>query len=113
MGRIHDGDYRIRIPVDMIQLTSRDGKAWPLAFDWEDEGGATVRVEIERVVGNVPFAEQKSGAVGDRYECVINGQSEYLYYTVLAPRKWFKLKQVSREEYERYYKLPGEPVKGK
>ena len=110
MGRVHNDDYAIRIPLNMIQLTERDGKAWPLAFDWkDDETGETVRVEIDRVISSAPCAEQKSGTVGDQYECVINGRPEYLYYTVLQPRKWFKLKTVSEEEYKAYYRLPGEP----
>ena len=109
MGRVHDDDYAIRVPLSMIQLTERDGKAWPLAFDWVDETtGDLVRVEIDRVVSCEPFAEQRSGAVGDRYECEINGRSEYLYYSIISPRKWFFIKKVTQEEYERYYKLPGE-----
>lgn len=98
----------------MIQLTERDGKAWPLAFDWVDEeSGETIRVKIENVEPCIPYAEQKSGAVGDRYKCIINGQVEYLYYTILQPRKWFKLKRVSEAEYKAYYKLPGETVTNK
>lgn len=98
----------------MIQLTERNGKAWPLAFDWvDDETGETIRVEIERVVSSIANAEQKSGTVGDRYECIINGQIEYLYYTILQPRKWFKLKNVSEVEYNAYYRLPGEPPMSK
>jgi hypothetical protein len=109
MGRLHDDDYAIRIPLNMIQLTERDGKAWPLAFDWiDEETGRPVRVEIERVLSAIPCAERKSGAVGDRYECLIDGRQECLYYTVLQPRKWFRLKPVSEEEYKAYYKLPGE-----
>ena len=114
MGRIHDEDYAIRIPLNMIQLTECDGKAWPLAFDWVDEeSGETIRVEIEHVEPCIPHAEQKSGAVGDRYECIINGRIEYLYYTILQPRKWFKLKPVNEAEYKAYYKLPGEPATNK
>ena len=100
-------NYPIRIPINMIQLTDLDGNAWPLAFDWKDEEtGETVRINIERVISHLPFAEQKSGIVGDRYECVINGQQDYLYYTLLKPRKWFRLKAVSEAEYKAYYKLP-------
>ena len=109
MERLCHDDYAIRIPLDMIQLTDRTGKVWPLAFDWIDgETGEMVRVEVERVKPPVPFAEQKSGTVGDRYECEVNGQQEYLYYTVLQPRKWFKLQPVSEEAYNAYYRLPGE-----
>lgn len=112
MGRILDDDFTIRIPVNMIQLTECNGKAWPLAFDWMDtDSGETIRVKIEDVKPCVPDAEQKSGTVGDRYECIINGQVEYLYYSILQPRKWFKLKRVSEAEYKAYYKLPGETTK--
>lgn len=31
----------------MIQLTERDGRAWPLAFDWEEANGDVIRVEID------------------------------------------------------------------
>ena len=93
----------------MIQLTDHSGKAWPLAFDWEDEvSGESIRVEVDNVKPPIPYAEQKSGTVGDRYECEINGRREYLYYSVLQPRKWFILKPVSEEVYKAYYRLPGE-----
>ena len=93
----------------MIQLTESDGKAYPLAFDWEGgDGGAHVRVKVDKVFSCTPCAEQKSGVVGDRYECLISGQREYLYYSLVAPRKWFKLKPVTEEEYNAYYRLPGE-----
>ena len=111
MGRLYDYDYAIRIPLTMIQLTERDGRAYPLAFDWEGEDGAKSRVKIEKVFAYTPCAEQKSGVVGDRYECQIGGQREYLYYSLVAPRKWFKLRPVSEEEYKAYYRLPGEGVK--
>ncbi|MDR2735991.1 MAG: hypothetical protein LBB49_00325 [Gracilibacteraceae bacterium] len=108
MGRIHDTDYCVRIPVKMIQLTERDGKAWPLAFDWETESGDSIQIKIDKVVAMAPYAEQKSGTVGDRYECMIGGITEYLFYSVLQPRKWFKLKDVTEDEYKRYYRIPGE-----
>ena len=107
MGRVHDDDFKIRVPIDMIQLTERDGTAWPLAFDWNSDG-ETKRVEIDRVVSRMPLAEQKSGAVGDRYECSINGELEDLYYSILSPRKWFRLLPVSEDAYKKYYKIPGE-----
>ncbi|MDR0818046.1 MAG: hypothetical protein LBN43_00525 [Oscillospiraceae bacterium] len=101
-------DYLIRIPLNMVQMTDKRGQAWPVAFDWETDDGEVIRVEIDRIRSCVPFAEQKSGTVGDRYECIINGKTEYLYFTIRAPRKWFKLKPVTEEEYKRYYRLPGE-----
>ena len=114
MGRLYNDDYAIRIPLDMIQLTDQTGKAWPLAFDWiDEETGEMIRVKVEHVKPPIPFAEQKSGTVGDCYECEINGQLEYLYYSVLQPRKWFKLQAVSKEAYHAYYKLPGESGAGK
>ncbi|MCL1982179.1 MAG: hypothetical protein FWG53_03665 [Clostridiales bacterium] len=105
------GKYSIRIPLRMTQLTERDGRAWPLAFEWKDAGGEAVRVKVDRVVSVAPCAEQKSGSVGDRYECDIGGRLEYLYYSKLQPRKWFKVQEVSEAEYNAYYKLPGEPGK--
>ena len=108
MGRLYDYDYAIRIPLTMIQITERDGRAYPLAFDWEDEDGAVTRQKIEKVYSFTPCAEQKSGVVGDRYECQIGGKREYLYYSLIAPRKWFKLKPVTEDEYKAYYRLPGE-----
>ena len=98
--------YTIRIPLQMIQLTEPDGKTWPLAFDWTDSDGAAMRVTIDRILDVVPAAELKSGVVGDRYECEIEGRLEYLYYAKLAPRKWFKVVEVSEEEYQAYYALP-------
>ena len=103
------GDFFIRVPIDMLQLTMRDGKAYPVAFDWRDPNGDIIHVDIERVSpAIIPCAEQRSGAVGDRYECLINGQTEYLYYSILAPRKWFKVVEVSKEVYNAYYKLQSE-----
>jgi hypothetical protein len=93
----------------MIQLTEQDGQVWPMEFTWRDENGERIRIPVEDVKPPMPLAEQKSGTVGDRFECVINGQVEYLYYSKLQPRKWFKLLAVSKEEYDAYYGLPDEP----
>ena len=101
-------DYVIRIPLKMIQLTDINGNSWPVAFEWEDSDGARMEIKIDDVICCTPQSELKSGTVGDRYECIIEGRREYLYYTKLAPRKWFKVVPVSEEEYKAYYKLPGE-----
>ena len=111
MGQLYGGGdgvegYAIRIPLKMIQLTEKDGKAYPLAFDWEGGDGPAARVKIDRVLSVVPCSEMKSGAVGDRYECEIGGRQEYLYYTRLQPRKWFLIREVGEEEYNDYYRLP-------
>jgi hypothetical protein len=108
MGRLYDYDYAIRIPLKMIQLTECDGKAYPLAFNWEDEDGAQSLMKVDKVYSRTPCAEQQSGVVGDRYDCLIAGRREELYYSLIAPRKWFKLKPVTEEEYKAYYRLPGE-----
>jgi hypothetical protein len=118
MGKLHEynqtleeyqsDEYSIRIPIKMIQLTEKDGHVWPLAFDLEDHDGYVTRVEIDRVDSITQSAERKNGAVGDRYECKIKGRTEYLYYTKLQPRKWFLIQKVSEEEYNAYYRLPGE-----
>ena len=107
MGRVLDSDFKIRIPVNIIQMTERDGTAWPIAFDW-NENGETARIEIDRVLSRMPLAEQKAGVVGDCYSCTINGAPEDLYYSVLAPRKWFRLVPVDETTYKRYYRLPDE-----
>ena len=108
MGRLYDYDYAIRIPLKMIQLTECDGKAYPLAFNWEGEDGAQSLMKVDKVYSRTPCAEQQSGVVGDRYDCLIAGRREELYYSLIAPRKWFKLKPVTEEEYKAYYRLPGE-----
>ena len=108
MGRLYDYDYAIRIPLKMIQLTECDGKAYPIAFNWEGEDGAQSLMKVDKVYSRTPCAEQQSGVVGDRYDCLIAGRREELYYSLIAPRKWFKLKPVTEEEYKAYYRLPGE-----
>jgi len=90
----------------MVQLTERDGRAWPLSFEWVNDDGSEVQVKIDRIDSVTPGAEIKSGAVGDRYECMINGRTEYLYYSKLQPRKWFLLQKVDEKRYNEYYKLP-------
>ena len=65
-------------------------------------------VSIDKIKSVTTHAEQKSGTVGDRYECEIEGQIFYIYYTKLAPRKWFKIVPCTEQEYKDYYKLPGE-----
>jgi len=100
--------YPIRIPLKMIQVTEKDGCVRPLSFDWENQDGSTAHVIIGRVISITPSAERKSGAVGDRYECEVEGRIEYLYYAKLQPRKWFLIQKVSEAEYNAYYRLPGE-----
>lgn len=101
-------DFTIRVPLKMIQLTEQDGSTWPIAFYWPDIDGVTTEIRIDDVRSVVTQAEQKSGTVGDRYECEIEGKIEYIYYTKLMPRKWFKIVPVTEQEYNAYYKLPGE-----
>ena len=104
----NENDFTIRIPLDMIQHTGTDGKAWPIMFKWPDVDGVPSEVRIDRIRSVTNFADKKSGTVGDRYECEIEGQTVYIYYTKLAPRKWFKIVPVSEKEYKSYYPLPGE-----
>jgi hypothetical protein len=104
-------DFTIRMPLKMLQLTDEDGKVWPVAFFWPDADGITSKVAVDNVRSIVTQAEQKSGTVGDRYECEIEGKIEYIYYTKLTPRKWFKIVPVSEREYNEYYRLPGEKSK--
>ena len=100
--------YAIRIPLDMFQYTEADGKTWPVAFKWPDADGIVTEVRIDKINSVTTLAEQKSGTVGDRYECEIEGQIVYIYYTKLAPRKWFKIVPCNEKEYKSYYRLRGE-----
>jgi len=100
--------FTIRVPLKMVQLTEQDGSTWPIAFYWPDVDGIISEVRIDNVKSIVAQAEQKSGTVGDRYECEIEGKTEYIYYTKLTPRKWMKIVPVTEQEYNAYYKLPGE-----
>jgi hypothetical protein len=100
--------FTIRIPLDMFQYTKTDGRTWPVAFKWPDADGMITEVRIDRINSVTNQAEQKSGTVGDRYECVIEGQIVYIYYTKLAPRKWFKIVPCTEQEYKSYYRLRGE-----
>jgi hypothetical protein len=113
MGSVHGDavteEYTIRVPLNMVQLTEQNGSVWPMEFDWHNDEGERVRVRLEDVKPPIPLAEQKSGTVGDCYECVIDGQVDYLYYSKLVPRKWFKLLPVTKEEYDAFYGRPDEP----
>ena len=118
MGRLHEFNdtieeykpegYSIRVPLKMIQLTEKNGCAFPLSFDWENKDGSVIHVKVNKVIKVTPSAERKSGAVGDRYECLIEGRIEHLYYSKIHPRRWFFIQKVSEQEYNEYYKLPGE-----
>jgi hypothetical protein len=101
-------DYTIRIPLDMFHFTQLDGKTWPVAFKWPDADGVNMDVNIDKIISVTPEAEQKSGTVGDRYECEIEGKIVYIYYSKLAPRKWFKIIPCTELEYNSYYRLRGE-----
>jgi hypothetical protein len=103
-----DYAYTIRIPLDMFQYTEADGKTWPVAFKWPDADGISTEVKIDKINSVTMLAEQKSGTVGDRYECEIEGKIVYIYYTKLAPRKWFKILPCTEQEYKSYYRLRGE-----
>ena len=103
-----NSNYTVRVPLDMFQYTEADGKTYPVAFKWTDADGVPMEVRIDRINSIATLAEQKSGTVGDRYECVIEGKIVYIYYTKLAPRKWFKIVPCSELEYKSYYRLRGE-----
>ena len=103
-----ENDYAIRIPLDMFQFTGADGKTWPVAFMWPDADGVISEVRIDRINSVTMIAEQISGTVGDRYECEIEGNIVYIYYSKLAPRKWFRIVPCTEQEYKSYYKLQGE-----
>lgn len=82
-----DDGFAIRIPLDMMQYTEVNGKTWPAAFKWPDVDGIPTEVKIDWVKRVSMLAEQKSGTVGDRYECEIE-KSSSLYED--AQRGWHK-----------------------
>lgn len=109
MERTEHEDLCIRLPVNMIQYTEMDGKVWPLEFDYDDpHTDENVHVKITRVKTYLSMAEAKHGAVGDRFECDIDGIIDYVWYSKVQPRQWFILIPATKEEYEAYYALPGE-----
>jgi len=101
-------EFTIRIPIKMIQSTDEKGNVLPLFFHWQDSDGIPMVVKINRIVSVTQQHERKSGTVGDRYEVEVDGKREIFYYTKLQPRKWFKIVPVSEEEYDEYYRMPGE-----
>jgi hypothetical protein len=92
----------------MFQFTEADGKTWPVTFKWPDADGVVMDVAIDKILSVTPIAEQKSGTVGDRYECEIEGKIVLIYYTKMTPRKWFKIVPCTESEYNSYYRLRGE-----
>jgi hypothetical protein len=105
MGGLLDGSYKIRKPIAVVERNDTNGKITPIALCFVDEQDIEHFIKI-RVLKCVPDADIKSGTVGERYECIIRGKREYLYYGLLQPRSWFKVENVSEEVYNTYYKLP-------
>lgn len=106
MGNIRNGDFPVSRPVTMLERNDKDGKITPLAFYYTNNAGEISRIKVDKVISCIPMADIKCGAVGDRYECMVDGKREYLYYSVLQPRKWYRIEYVTEEEYNAYYKLP-------
>jgi len=88
----------------MLQVTDEAGEVSPISFDWEEDG-EILKINIDSVISSAPFAEPISGAVGERYECLINGKLKHLFYRKIQPRKWFVIKEVNEIEYNAFYKL--------
>ena len=116
MGQLENGDFRINLDgddyyiaeeIEMMQITDKNGFAKPVAFKWQEyEGAEVVTVGIDYILSTMPIAEQKAAVVGDRYECMIGGKIDYIWYGMLEPRRWFRLRPVTQEEYEEHYPLP-------
>jgi hypothetical protein len=92
----------------MLQITKKDGLAYPLAFDMEYLDGSKVSFEIERVHSIRPLSEQKSGTVCDRYDCTINGRRQDIFLSKIVPRKWSLVLYVDEKTYNDYYRFPDE-----
>ena len=102
-------EYTIRIPIEVIQRTKKDGTVHPLIFYWHDNTNEMpIKVKINRIISITPQHEWSSGTVGDRYEVDVGGIRELIYYSKLQPRKWFRIVVVSEEEYRGYYRVDGD-----
>jgi len=108
-AKISKEEYTIRIPIEVIQRTKKDGTVHPLIFYWHDNTNEMpIKVKINRIISITPQHERSSGTVGDRYEVDVGGIRELIYYSKLQPRKWFRIVVVSEEEYKGYYRVDGD-----
>lgn len=65
-----------KVYVDVTAEFSKEGVLTPKSFRWTD--GSVY--EIQRVKDIRRAASLKSGGVGMRYTCIVNGRESYLYY---------------------------------
>lgn len=66
----------VKVYVDVTAEFSKDGILTPKSFVWKDG-----RIyEIQRVKDMHRAASLKTGGVGMRYTCVIDGKDSYLFY---------------------------------
>lgn len=105
MGELFGSTFTVRRPVTVIERNDVDGKVTPVALCFVDDQ-AIERFAKIRVLKCAPAADVQSGAVGERYDCVIMGKRESLYYGLLQPRSWFRIETVSETEYNAFYPLP-------
>ena len=89
MGELFGSTFTVRRPVTVIERNDVDGKVTPVALCFVDDQ-AIERFAKIRVLKCAPAADVQSGAVGERYDCVIMGKRESLYYGLLQPRSWFR-----------------------
>jgi hypothetical protein len=72
----------VRKYVGVMAEFMSDGRMLPREVIWDDGR----KFIIEKVVSAKKAAELRSGGVGLRYDCMINGQEKRIYYD---ERKWF------------------------
>jgi hypothetical protein len=62
--------------VDVVSLTTADGRVTPLEVRWEDGR----RFEVDKVLDRRPARSLKTGGTGMRYTVRVGGRTTYLFY---------------------------------
>ena len=80
-----------KIYVDVNATFTKGGMLLPKSFVWEDG----VEYEISKVKDIRRAASLKTGGVGMRYTCVVDGKEVYLFYETTICGSWRnQLKQI-------------------
>ena len=65
-----------KVYVTVMAEFSAEGRLLPKSFIWEDGR----EYQIDRVKDKRRAASTKSGGVGERYTCLVEGKEVFLYY---------------------------------
>jgi hypothetical protein len=77
-GETASGDQseREKRYVDVVSLTTADGRVTPLEVRWEDGR----RFEVDKVLDRRQARSLKTGGTGTRYTVRVGGRTTYLFY---------------------------------